>query len=86
MEFEAPVNLKTQARDNYGYSYPVSIVVEDRDGFLVGERILKIHDTPGSWYLRTLLASSVGARLAIDYGQDWYCENIQSLIEEANHE
>jgi hypothetical protein len=50
--------------------------------------ILDIEDTPGHWYLSTLLETpsrltGPESRLAIDFGQGWYCENIGALLREA---
>lgn len=46
--------------------------------------VLVITGTPGSWYLSTLLGGAQGPRLSIDYGADWWCENIDVLIREAS--
>ena len=78
--------LATKAMDNRGYEYPVSVFqLEGATGKFAGKWIIKIHDTSGSWYLHMLLKERrEDARLAIDYGQDWWCTNLQPLLAEAS--
>lgn len=54
------------------------------DGPCVGW-ILRIAGGPGSWYLSTLMERDglKCTRLAIDFGQNWYCTNADELLAEA---
>jgi len=72
--------LTTKARDNHGNRYDVEIRQErNHNGDLAW--ILDIVGTPASWYLNNL--TGIKTRCAIDFGQDWYCENTGALIAEA---
>lgn len=61
------------AVDNHGYSYPV----------LVDEGVLYLVGSPSGWNLTILLDHSGGfpdSRIALDYGQGWYCININEVL------
>ena len=59
------------ARDNHDYSYPV--FVEDGALYLVG--------APSGWNLFTL-GDFRSHQIALDYGQGWFCTNIQAVLAE----
>lgn len=45
--------------------------------------IVRIADTPGSWYLQTLAADSTRGgnyRVAIDFGQQWVLDNPKEVV------
>jgi hypothetical protein len=93
--------LKAKARDNHGNSYDVSLDLAEfesgktRDSETGEMRyaradkwVLKIHKTPGQWYLSSLCAGlsrgrSPGVTMSLDYGQNWICTNFTTLLEEA---
>lgn len=90
--------LKTQAKDNYGHQYEVILFLEETAGGQTrnpetgewwreptNKWVLKIKDTPGSWYMSTLLGSGglYPGGIAIDYGQKWNCTNFQEVLNEA---
>ncbi len=67
--------LTTQAKDNHGHSYDVT--VQDRDG----DRVLMVDGAPSGWSMDSIMeyTSSV---IFFDSGQDWKCTNIQELLAE----
>jgi hypothetical protein len=84
-------NLKTRAitTDRNGTVYGYDVVLEpsrwDGDESLV----LRIKDTPGSWYLSTLFGKDefsfsrpVGETISIDTGQNWDCINMGDIMRE----
>ncbi len=79
--------LATKAKDNHGHEHQVSLCQWEGGRVRSGEHgdwVLMIHDTGGSWYLDMLLREQKDAeQLAIDYGQSWYCTNLQPLLAEA---
>jgi hypothetical protein len=76
MNANETVTLKTAAQDNFGNSYPVTVFT----GF-GGKLVARVENTGGSWTVSTLMTHTA-ARIAIDFGQGWYCTNIQDLIAE----
>lgn len=87
--------LSTMAIDNHGHAYNVSISI---GGWQAGESlnpatgklekvpstkwVLRVHDTPGSWYLDGLLEMR-GSVIYLDFGQRWMCTNLNEIIKEA---
>lgn len=71
--------LKTIARDNYGYEHAVTLTPKE---FYGDNAVLKIQNTPGSWFMSTLWEYQP-SQIAIDYGQGWMCTNIQDVLKEA---
>lgn len=77
--------LKTKAKCTYSNGKSTHrVYLEPGDN---GKQVLVIEDTPGRWYVVTLLGLDgygvrVGDRLAIDYGQDWYVENMGAILGE----
>lgn len=74
--------LTTQARDNHGYTYNVSLVETDRVGFDKPDWVLRIHDTHGQWYMTTLEARPIGDTIPLG-GQGWDCINFKAILAEA---
>lgn len=81
--------LKTRARtrtrnDAKTYEHQVSLELTSEKRW-----VLRIEGTGASWYMSTLLGSDArrptipGARIAIDFGQGWYCENFDEVFAEA---
>jgi hypothetical protein len=68
--------LETRAVTSGGYVYDVE-VSKGKMGW-----VLRIKDTPGNWYMETLDEYTC-PHIAIDFGQDWHCENIQPILKEA---
>jgi len=91
-------NLKVKAKDNHGLQYPVSLRFEkfsagqsrQADGSLrpdiVNKWVLRIHNTPASWYMATLLEGKTGSVIALDYGQNWNCINFDEVMKEAKEQ
>lgn len=83
------MTLKTIAttRDRHGktYTHPVHLLRSDYDR--IPSLILYIDNTPGRWYLSTLLGRDgygreVGTTIAIDAGQNWDCINMDEVMRE----
>ena len=75
--------LQTKATDNHGYEYDVEIQQRPSASARFDMApVLKIKSTPGGWYMETL-ENCTDEQIAIDFGQSWYCTNIQALLEEA---
>lgn len=65
------------------YAHNVSLEYSTYEGFK--SLVLRIHDTPGQWFLSTLFEKpSIDGQtdIAIDYGQGWYCINFDHVIAE----
>lgn len=73
------VVLPSPAVDNGGRAYVVAI--ESGDSHY--GPVLHVKNTPGRWYLRTLLDGRPRARIAIDYGQNWVVDNFNVVMAEA---
>lgn len=72
--------LKTQAKDNHGYSYQVWLIFDAAEA----KWILRIERTPGSWFMSTLLEyPERRTRISIDYGQGWEVTNFDEIMAEA---
>jgi len=77
------ITLPIKATDNHGYSYWVTLKLKDGDKL---GWILSIDETPGSWYMDTLLGkdeysgSRSTRKIYIDFGQDWFCNNIDNVL------
>lgn len=72
------IRLETRALTSGGYTYDVE-VGKGKMGW-----VLRVKETPGSWYMESL-DHCTGDRLAIDWGQGWYLENLQPILKEARH-
>lgn len=68
--------LKTPAKDNHGRQYQVEIA-KDRDGI----DVVNFQGAPSGWSVKTLLGHTYHV-LAIDFGQNWLCINIQDIVAE----
>lgn len=65
--------LATKAKDNYGYTYDVVVTQAAQP-----MPILKIVNTPGSWYISTL--RNHGSKIiSLDWGQNWNCVNFDEI-------
>lgn len=69
--------VPTLARDNHGYSYPVFV----RNG------VLYFVGAPSGWSVDSILASFrlghfTKGGIALDFGQGWYCVNMDMVMEE----
>jgi hypothetical protein len=73
--------LRTKARDNHGYEYRVYLEM-DKDR----KWVLHVADTPGHWYMSTLLESTgLRDRISLDFGQKWDVINFDEIMAEAVH-
>lgn len=78
----APVTLPSEARDNFGHRYVVTIEPNAGNGYPV----LAVKGTPGRWYLSTLFRAaetSPMSRIAVDLGQGWFVEGFAAVLAEA---
>jgi len=60
----------------------------DGDDTMQYKWVLHIVDTPGQWYVSTLLGAdegfaACGNELYIDGGQEWLCTNMDAIMKEA---
>ena len=62
--------------DGNRYSYGVYLVDEP------GGVVLRISDTPGSWYVWSLLDGGLSPETYIDYGQRWLWVNVHEVFDE----
>jgi hypothetical protein len=74
------ISLVTRAKDNRGYDYPVYIT-RSYTYHINGKLALVFKGAPSGWHLSDLKGITED-KLAIDFGQDWYCINIQEIIAE----
>jgi hypothetical protein len=65
------------AKDNHGHSYQVQLVRDYK--YSKGEYTVRFVGAPSGWSVSSL-SSFNPQRLAIDAGQEWYCENIQEVL------
>lgn len=74
--------LTTKARDNHDRTYDVTIRPWGRGGN--NKLVLDIVDTPGSWFLTTLLShyDKSCKTISIDWGQNWECINFDEIMSE----
>jgi hypothetical protein len=80
----AKKKLKARALDNHGHEYAVWLSFEHSD--IMGWKwILGVEDTPGHWYMSTLLENGYPRHrwIAIDCGQDWNIVNFDQVMKEA---
>lgn len=83
--------LTTKAHTSGGYEYPVTLVEsENQYRGCKGDHYprkndftLRIQGTPGQWYMTTLEQNPLRDRIAIDFGQNWYCTNFGAVMAEA---
>ncbi|MEY2714896.1 MAG: hypothetical protein RIT24_1239 [Planctomycetota bacterium] len=73
------VTLPSSAVDNHGHAYTVTIETGDPH---FGP-VLHVKNTPGRWFLKTLLDGRPRARIAIDCGQHWIVDNFDAVMAEA---
>lgn len=76
--------LKTKALDNHGHRYAVRLVFDHSD--IMGWKwLLRIENTPGHWYMSTLLEHGYPRQsgIAIDAGQNWNIINFDEVVAEA---
>lgn len=85
--------LKIKAKDNHGHEYGVELQMWTAPNRPMSDSsrdkwILRILNTPGSWYMSTLLESHNHWQygIAIDLGQGWYCTNFREVMDEAKQE
>lgn len=72
--------LTTKARDNFGYEYTVTLTPDSRH--LGKDWVLRIVDTPGSWFMTTL-EEKPRTTISIDFGAKWDCINFGEVMAEA---
>lgn len=77
--------LNTRAIDNHGHSYEVRLLRSDYEK--IPSLVLRILDTPGSWYLKTILGRDgfgppIRDKISIDFGQNWDCINMDQVMAE----
>lgn len=77
-----PLTLITKAVDNHGFVYPV-ILTECPNKDRKHDFVLRIEGAGGSWYMTSLEERPRGDRIAIDFGQNWYCTNFGAIMTEA---
>lgn len=71
--------LKVRAQDNHGYEYPVSLEMDKYHKW-----VLRIEDTPGHWYMSTLLEDGrFPETISVDLGQKWDIINFGDVMREA---
>ena len=70
------VKLRTAAETRSGNRYSVYLI-DDPGGV-----VLRISDTPGSWYVRSLLDGGLSPETYIDYGQGWLWVNVHEVFDE----
>lgn len=77
--------LKIKAQDNHGHSYDVELILQHSEHW--GYKwALSIVNTPGRWYMTTLLDGGYGplhSMIYIDFGQRWCCTNFDKVFAEA---
>jgi len=75
--------LPVMAISNKGYNYEVELVLRESKHFGL-KWVLIIVNTPGQWYISTLLNSQynpAGSKVMwIDYGQNWRIENFDEVL------
>ena len=80
--------LRTQARDNHGHTYVVELWLKNTPSR--GKKwVLQIRNTPGSWYMSTLLEGNYNeknSKIWIDFGQNWLCSNFGEVMAEAKEQ
>lgn len=57
-------------------------LVEDPRYYETWGLSLKIEDTPGSWFISSLLSGGLGNKVYIDHGQRWAWTNPQEVFKE----
>jgi hypothetical protein len=77
--------LKTKAYSGKDYYYNVNII-SDNDNSMVKKGykyILSIENTPGSWYIKTLLeGNSMNSSVISIQGNEWFCYNWDEIMKE----
>jgi hypothetical protein len=73
------LRLKTPCKDNTGREYTAYLYNDDN--YSNGLPGLKFEGAPSGWWLKTL-KDHTSDRLYIDFGQGWYCVNIQEILQE----
>lgn len=93
------IEVPVKARDNFGNEHRVVVF---RGGQSAGqslnpatgkleytenrEWVLRIENTPASWYMKTLLEDRRGGwpmTISIDFGQKWSCTNFGEVLKAA---
>lgn len=91
------IALEVKAEDNHGNLYEVELVRPEfqpgESWDSVQKKlmrmpntygwVLRVKDTPGRWYMKTLLADSFSGTISIDYGQRWSCVNFREIMDAA---
>ena len=72
-------NLTVKAQDNYGHEYDVTLEHNPRRN----DWTLHILTTGGRWSMSDLESNPSRDRMAIDFGQRWYCENFAEVLANA---
>lgn len=76
--------LTTKATDNHGHAYKVTLTQVPRGAFAKLDWTLRIHGTPGGWYMTTLEEKPHrGSVISLDMGQNWDCTNFDVVMAEA---
>jgi len=70
------IKLTTAAKDNYGHSYETTLVRKE------DKHIIMFDSAPGGWCAEDLAKEYFQDKLALDFGQGWYCTNIQDVLTE----
>ena len=73
--------LEAKAIDNHGFEYNVHLALEKYLGRPAW--VLVIEDTPGRWYMATILEEGWADLIWIDYGQRWSIVNFIEIMREA---
>lgn len=77
--------LKNTVRCNHGYTYKTCLRLKDGDK----DWVLSVENSPGSWYLKTLLGldhfsnGPTGDFIWLDWGQRWSVTGMAAAIKEA---
>lgn len=77
--------LNVRAVDNFGHTYAVELELKHSPHW-GWKWVLVVVNTPGRWYLTTLLNDDpdlVRSRLYVDYGQRWMITNFDLVMKAA---
>lgn len=76
--------LNVKAKDNHGHVYDVIVFYHAEDEVPAHDAVLKIVNTPGSWYISTLRDSTVDKVISLDWDQNWNIINFDEIKQELN--
>ena len=79
------IDLTVQARDNHNCFYDISLQEALRVGHEKHDYVLRIHNTPGQWFMTTLEGrpNPTSNVISIDWGAKWDCINFAQVMDAA---